>query len=105
MPLHADQHGASRMSGDALMRAKELALLTNQNVADATTLAGLQTIINAASTHADQQPIKRRITNLMDIAYNDGTWANTPLQAATTISGLAGLTQANVSGRTYGAVE
>lgn len=102
--MHADQYGASRIAGDALMRAKELALLTNQNVADASNVAGLQSIINSATTHADTQPIRRMITREMDIAYADGTWADTPLQAATTISGLAGLTQANVTGRPYGAV-
>jgi hypothetical protein len=105
MALHADQHGASRMAGQALLRAKEAGLLTDANVVAATNVASLQTNITAASTHADQQPIKARLNRMLDIAFADDTLANTPLQAATTVSGAAGLTQADIRRTAGGPVE
>ena len=104
MSMHADAHGASRLAGDALFRAKEMGLLTDQNVADATSVTSLQTNITAASGHADTQPIRSRINDLLEIARDDETLAATPLQAATTVAGAAGLTQVNPR-RTYGGVE
>lgn len=102
--MHADQLPASRMAGDALLRAGEMGILTNTNVADATSVTSLQTNITAAAGHADTQPIRSRINSLIEIARADATLADAALQAQTTVAGAAALTQVNPN-RTYGGVE
>lgn len=104
MPLHADQHGASRMAGDALLRAKEMGVLTDANIADATSVTSLQTNVTNASGHADTQPLRHRINDLLEIARADATLADATLQSQTTVAGAAALTQASTS-RTAGGVE
>lgn len=90
--LHSDAQGASRIVGQSLRQAYESGVLTNTNVADATTASGLKTIVSAASVHADQKPILDRINKGIDIGIADTSLNDTDLQAATTVNGLAGLT-------------
>jgi hypothetical protein len=101
--MHADQFGASRMAGDAIFKAGEAGLLTNTQVANATTATGIQANITATATHADQAPLAARINELIKIGINDLTLNDTDLQAQTTVNGLARLTEVSDS-RTYGAV-
>ena len=101
MPMHADAYPASRKVGQAILRAGEAGYITNTNVADATTAAGLKTVITNVSGHADQQPLKARLNSMIDIGIADATLNDTDLQAQTTYRGLAGLTQADLT-RTAG---
>ncbi len=103
MSLHADQFGASRLAGDAIFKAGEAGLLTNTQVANATTAAGVQANITATATHADQAPLAARVNKLIDIGIADASLNDTDLQAQTTVQGLARLTEVG-DNRTYGAV-
>lgn len=101
MPLHADQHGASRQVGQAILRAKEVGLLTDANVQSATTPASLKALISVTGGHADEQPLRSRINRQIDIGIDDGTINTTDISAATSVVGLARLTQADTK-RTAG---
>jgi hypothetical protein len=101
--MHADQFGASKMAGDAIFKAGEAGLLTNAQVAAATTATGVQANITATATHADQAPLAARINKLIDIGITDLSLNDTDLQAQTTVNGLARLTEVD-DNRTYGAV-
>jgi hypothetical protein len=101
--MHADQFGASRMAGDAIFKAGEAGLLTNAQVAAATTATGVQANITATATHADQAPLAARINSLINIGIADASLNDTDLQAQTTVNGLARLTEVDEN-RTYGAV-
>lgn len=99
--MHADQHGASRMAGQAILRAFETGQLTDVNVQAATTYVSLRALITTTSGHADQQPIKQRLASMMNIGRDDGTLNTTDISAATGAINLAGLTEADTA-RTYG---
>lgn len=101
--MHADQFGASRLAGDAIFKAGEAGILTNAQVAAATTASGVQTNIAATVTHADMAPLAARVNELIKIGINDATLNDTDLQAQTTVNGLARLTEVDDK-RTYGAV-
>lgn len=100
--MHADQYGASKIAGDAIFKAGEAGLLTNAQVAAATTATGVQANIAATATHADQAPLAARINKHIDIGIGDATLNDTDLQAQTTVNGLARLTEVD-DNRTYGA--
>lgn len=102
--MHADQHGASRMVGNAIRRAEEAGVLTNTNVTDSTTLASLKAKITAASPHADQQPIKNRINSILDIGGADETLTTTIITNATSVANLATNTQYD-RGRSFGSID
>jgi hypothetical protein len=92
------------MVGDAIFRAGEAGLVTNAQVAAATTATGVQANIAATATHADMQPLAARVNSLVDIGIADGTLNDTDLQASATYSALARLTEVG-DRRTYGGVE
>lgn len=104
MAMHADARGASRMVGDAILRAGELTWLTTTNVGTATTPASVKAIITAGAGHADQYPLKARINKLIDIGVDDGTINTTDIGTATTVASLAALTEVD-DRRTAGGVE
>lgn len=104
MPLHADQAPASRMAGDAILRAGEIGWLTTANVQAATTLVSVQALISAGSGHADQAPLKSRINSLLDIGGADATLSTTNIGNATSVSNLAAFTEVDELGRSYGGV-
>jgi len=101
--MHADQHGASRLVGDAILKGGELLWLTTTNVGTATTPASVKAIITAGAAHADQHPMKVRINRMIDIGVDDGTINDTDIGTATTVVSLAALTEVDTR-RTYGAV-
>lgn len=102
--MHADAFPASRMVGNALRRAGEAAQLTDQNVVDSTTLVSLKAKITAASSHADQQPIKNRINTILDIGGADETLTTAIITSATGVANLASNTMYDRS-RTYGSID
>jgi hypothetical protein len=95
--MHADQHGASRMVGESILRAKEVGLLTDANVQSATTPASLKALISVTTGHADEQPLRSRMNRMIDIGIDDGTINTTDISAATSVVGLAGLTQTDTT--------
>jgi hypothetical protein len=102
--LHADQFGASRLAGAAILRAGEAGLITDTNVTSATTYAGFRSVLTTQSGHADLQPLRARAASLMDIANADGALTNTTVAAATGYRNLASLTEVDDT-RTYGGID
>ncbi|HWT01189.1 MAG TPA: hypothetical protein VN256_13150 [Pyrinomonadaceae bacterium] len=87
------------------MRAGELTWLTTTNVGTATTPASVKALITAGGGHADQQPLKGRINQMIDIGVDDGTINTTDIGTSTTVASLAGLTEVDTVNRPYGSVE
>jgi hypothetical protein len=102
--MHADQFGASRMAGAAILRAGEAGLITNTNVTSATTYAGFRSVLTTQSGHADQQPMRARAADLMDIANVDGALTDATVAAATGYANLASLTEVDDT-RSWGGLD
>jgi hypothetical protein len=92
------------MVGNAIRRAGELAFLTDVNVQSSTTLASLEAVVANASAHADQQPTKARINQLLDIGGTDLTLTTTIITNATGVANLATNTQYDPN-RSYGSID
>lgn len=103
--LHADQQGASRQAGQAILRAFETAQLTDVNVQAATTYASLRALITTTTGHADEQPLKSRIAQQMDIGRDDLSLTTTIITNATGAVNLASNTYADTTRRWGGPVQ
>jgi hypothetical protein len=93
--MHAEQYRASQIGGENLRLAGPSGanLLTNQQVIDATTASGLQTNITNSTPHAELYAMKARLNTGIDIGVSTGDYADSVVQAATTVNGLADTSQ------------
>lgn len=97
--LHADQVGLSQVIGQNLKLAGQLGMLTDQNVIDSATYADLKNFIdtNAKGLHADQQGYVDRLKRAIDMGFTDGSFTDANVAAATGVTNLATMTQADTS--------
>ena len=98
--MHAENFPASRRAGRGLRLAGEASLITNTQVSNDTTATGsgsgsLQEDINNTTCHADLTPIKARINKFIDIGAVIGDYTDAVVAAATTVNGLANVTQSD----------
>jgi hypothetical protein len=92
------------MVGNALRRAGELGWLTDANVQSSTTLASLEAKVTAGAAHADQQPLKTRINQALDIGGASSELTTSIITNSTGVANLATNTQYD-QGRSYGSVD
>lgn len=93
--MHVDLIPASRIAGQSLRQAGESDLLTDQQVADATNIAGIEANVTGTACHADLAPLKARINQGLELGSSRGIneYDDTTVQAATTVNGLASTTE------------
>lgn len=102
--MHADLLAASRKAGQSLFRAKEVAFLADSDVGGGKTLATMEAVITnlgPASKHADMLPLRPRINQGLDLGAATADFTTANIQAASTLTGLATLTQTDPN-RTFG---
>jgi hypothetical protein len=92
---HATDIRPSQIGGENLRMAgpDSAGLLTNQQVIDATNIAGIETNITNAVCHAELQPVKFRANQGIDLGVSAGNFGDTAVQAATGVNNLASTTE------------
>jgi len=93
MALHADEIDSSKLAGHNIRKMTALGVTSGQ-VAGATDHENFESTIDGIVVHADMEDEKKVVKDGLDLAYNLGDIDDTSLQAATTVEGLADLTQA-----------
>lgn len=98
---HADEIDSSRLAGHNIRKATDLGMLSSAQVQAATSVDDLQTDVDSAVVHAENEQDKKVVDDGLELAENLGDLNDTKVQAATSVEDLADDTQATYDDRSY----
>ena len=101
MALHYDEVDSSRLAGHQIRKATDLGMLSSAQVQAATNVADLETDIDAAVVHAENEADKKVVKDGLDLAANLGDLTDALVQSATSVEDLADDTQATNDDRSF----